>query len=90
MLSIRLSVIAFLPSPQYSDTVKRIQDQQILIATDDGGACPRIGRQHDIVVAVATHWRLERIRRDQGERLAEQRNGGDDQPAANGVSRMMY
>jgi len=56
--------------------VNRIQDQQILITTDDGGASPgHRRRQHDIVVAVATHWRLERIWRDQGERLAEQPNG---------------
>jgi hypothetical protein len=57
--------------------VKRIQDQQILITTDDGGAPARHRtRQHDIVVAVATHWRLERIPRDQRERLAEQPNRG--------------
>ena len=56
--------------------MKTIQDRQILITTDDGGASPvHRGRQHDIVVGVATHWRLERIRRDQGERLAEQPNG---------------
>ena len=55
---------------------KGIQDQHVLIATDDRGTfTSQRCRQHDIVVAVATHWRLERIRRDQGERLAEQPNG---------------
>jgi len=58
--------------------VKRIQDQQILIATDDGGASPRIGRQHDIVVAVATHWRLESIRRHHRLDISARLRGGRD------------
>ena len=33
-------------------------------------------RQHDVVGAVATHWRFERIRCDQGEPLGKQPNGG--------------
>ena len=52
--------------------MKRFQHQQVQIATDDRGAfTSQRCRQHDIVVTVATHWRLERVRRYQGERLAE-------------------
>jgi hypothetical protein len=44
----------------------------VLIATDDRGTfTSQRRRQHDIVVTVATNWRLERIRRDQAEGLFE-------------------
>ena len=59
---------------EHSDAPKRIQDQEILIAGDNRGALAgQRGRQHDIVVAVATDWGIECVRRDEGERLREQR-----------------
>jgi len=55
--------------------VKRIQGQQILIATDDGGTSPgRRCRQYDIVVAIAPNCRFERIGSNERERLGEQSN----------------
>ena len=77
----RLPVLRF-PFPErrwreHVDAPKRIQDQEILITGDDGGALAgQCGRQHDIVVAVATRWGIECVRRHERERLGEQLKGG--------------
>jgi hypothetical protein len=53
------------------------QQSNGLITSDDRRALAgQCGRQHDIVVAVATNWRIERVRRDERERLGEQLTRG--------------
>ena len=52
---------------QHVDAPKRIQDQEVLIASDDRGALTgQCRRQHDIVVAVATNWGIERVQASRG------------------------
>lgn len=59
------------------DAPKRMQDQEILISGDDRGALPgHCRRQYDIVIAVATNWGIECVRRHERERLGEQLKGG--------------
>ena len=59
------------------DVPKRIHDQEILITGDDRGALAgQCGRQHDIVVAVATRGGIESVRRHEREGLGEQLKGG--------------
>ena len=49
---------------------------KILIASDNRSAfASQSGRQHHIVVAVATSWGIECVRRDEGERLRKQPKG---------------
>ena len=62
---------------EHADATKRIQDREILITGDDRGALAnQRGRQHDIVVAVATRWGIECVRRHERERVGEQPKGG--------------
>src|SRR5262249_34747170 len=58
---------------QYSDAVKRIQDQQVLITADNGRALAGARcRQHDVVIAIATNRSLQVSGHHQRERLLEQ------------------
>ena len=61
---------------EHSDVPKWIQDQEILIASDNRSALASLRcRQYHIVVAVATGWGIECVRRYEGERLRKQSEG---------------
>ena len=61
---------------EHSDVPKGIEDQEILIASDNRSAlASQGGRQHHIVVAIATGWGIECVWRHDGEGLREQPKG---------------
>jgi hypothetical protein len=63
-------------SPSVRPSARRNLTASLITSDDRGALAGQRHRQHDIVVAVATRWWIERVWRDERERLNEQLKGG--------------